>query len=168
MIFLTGLFSWLAVSLQEDSWGLAEEFPAACETRGMSAAKSPTPPNLSWTEDTFLKIPNSDRKLRRWGSVKQACKVLDNCDREVIYDLIAVKAGRGYKLRPHASNSHFKVDMLSVWERKQRQAWRVKVLPRLDAFNPRSPWLTVRLLRNSRHRRLDPGYQVPPARPLLF
>jgi hypothetical protein len=39
----------------------------------------------------------------------------------VIYDLIAVKAVRGYKLRPHASNSHFKVDLLSVWEHKQRQ-----------------------------------------------
>ena len=82
---------------------------------------TPSLPGVSWTEDAFLKVPNSDRKLRRWGSVKQASKILDDCDREVIYDLIAVKAVRGYKLRPHASNSHYKVDLLSVWEHKQRQ-----------------------------------------------
>lgn len=87
----------------------------------MSALISPTLPGLSWTEDAFLKVPDSDRKLRRWGNVKQACKILDDCDREIIYDLIAVKAVRAYKLRPHASNSHYKVDLLSVWEHKQQQ-----------------------------------------------
>jgi hypothetical protein len=86
---------------------------------GMSQP-TPTLPGVSWTEDMYLRTAD-DRKLRRWGSVQQACQVLDGCDREVIYDLIAVKAVRGYKLRPHASNSHFKVDLLSVWEHKQRQ-----------------------------------------------
>ncbi len=87
----------------------------------MSEPALPTPPVVSWTEDEYLRVPNSDRKLRRWGNVKQACKILDNCDRDVIYDLLAIKAVKGYKLRPHVSNSAFKVDLLSVWQHKQRQ-----------------------------------------------
>lgn len=78
-------------------------------------------PKLSWTEDSHLAVPNSDRKLRRWGNVQKACEMLDDCDREVIYELIEVKAVRAYKKRPHRKNSHWKVDLLSVWEHKQRQ-----------------------------------------------
>ena len=59
--------------------------------------------------------------MRRWGSVQAACKVLDECHRETLYDLIEVGAIRAYKLRPHRPNSHWKVDLLSVWEHKQRQ-----------------------------------------------
>ena len=84
-------------------------------------SESPTLPTFSFYEDATLTVPNSDRKLRRWGSVQQACKVLDDCDREIIYDLISVGAIRGYKRRPHRSNSHWRVDLLSVWEHKQRQ-----------------------------------------------
>ena len=80
-----------------------------------------TLPGISWTDDAFLRLPDSERKLRRWGSVAQACKILDDCDREVLYDLLSIKAVRGYKLRPHRPNSHWKVDLLSVWEHKQRQ-----------------------------------------------
>ena len=78
-------------------------------------------PGISWTEDAYLVVPMSERKLRRWGSVEQARKMLDDCDRETIYDLIAVGAIKAYKRRPHRANSHWRVDLLSVWEHKQRQ-----------------------------------------------
>ena len=87
----------------------------------MNATDAPALPGFSWTEDSLLAVPKSDRKLRRWGSVQQACKILDDCDREIIYDLIETKQVRGYKRRPHRPNSHWRVDLLSVWEHKQRQ-----------------------------------------------
>ena len=87
----------------------------------MSAAAPCELPGISWTEDAYLVVAASERKLRRWGSVEQARKMLDECDRETIYDLIAVKAIKAYKRRPHRSNSHWRVDLLSVWEHKQRQ-----------------------------------------------
>jgi hypothetical protein len=87
----------------------------------MTPLDSPSLPGLSFTEDSHLRVANSDRKLRRWGSVQAACKILDECHRETLYDLIEVGAIRAYKLRPHRPNSHWKVDLLSVWEHKQRQ-----------------------------------------------
>lgn len=78
-------------------------------------------PTFSFYEDAILTVANSDRKLRRWGSVQQACKILDDCDREVLYDLIETKQVRAYKRRPHRPNSHWRVDLLSVWEHKQSQ-----------------------------------------------
>lgn len=83
-----------------------------------------TPQNLpatSWDEDAFLKVPSSAVRLPRWGSVQQACAVLDDCNREVVYDLIAIGSVAGYKRRPEAKNSHWRVDLLSVWNHKQRQ-----------------------------------------------
>jgi len=91
----------------------------------MLSSMTPTPPatqpSFSFNEDAFLTVRDSDRKLRRWGSVAQAAKVLDECDREIIYDLIEVGSIRAYKRRPHRPNSHWRVDLLSVWEHKQRQ-----------------------------------------------
>lgn len=87
----------------------------------MSDPTAPGQPGVSRTNDEFLKIPKSGQELWRWGSVREACRILDDCDRGVIYDLLAVKAVRGYKPRLDSSNSHFKVDPLSVWEHKQRQ-----------------------------------------------
>lgn len=87
---------------------------------GMSET-SPSLPAFSFFEDATLTVAKSDRKLRRWGSVQQACKILDDCDREIIYDLIATHEIRAYKRRPQRSNSHWRVDLLSVWEHKQRQ-----------------------------------------------
>lgn len=78
-------------------------------------------PSFSFYEDEKLKIPQSERKLSRWGSVREAARILDECDREVIYDLIATRQVRGYKRRPLRNNSHWRVDLLSVWEHKQRQ-----------------------------------------------
>jgi hypothetical protein len=92
-----------------------------------STAPYPTPtpppldlPGLSWVEGQQLTAAGGN-KLRRWGSVKKASEMLDGCDREVIYDLIAVGRVKAYKLRPHRVNSHWKVDLLGVWEHKQRQ-----------------------------------------------
>lgn len=87
----------------------------------MAAEHSPALPGFSWHEDNTLRVPNSDRKLRRYGSVQQACKMLDDCDRVIIYNLIEVGSIRGYKRQPHRVNSHWRVDLLSVWEHKQRQ-----------------------------------------------
>lgn len=78
-------------------------------------------PSHSWTEDSHLTVKGTDRKLQRWGSVEKACKILDDCDREVIYDLILIKSVKAYKKRPHRKNSHWKVDLLSVWMHKQNQ-----------------------------------------------
>jgi len=75
---------------------------------------------LAWTAAAHLALP-SGGQLRRWGSVEQACRILDDCDREVIYDLIKIAAVKAYKRRPHRPNSHWRVDLLSVWKHKQAQ-----------------------------------------------
>jgi hypothetical protein len=74
----------------------------------------------TWTEGTKLNTA-SGRKVDRFGSTKRACMILDNCDRQVIYDLLASGQIAGYKNNPAARNSHFKVDLLSVWRHKERQ-----------------------------------------------
>ena len=91
-----------------------------CYRVGMRATDIPELPGLSWTEGQTITVQGGG-KLRRWGSVRKACQILDGCDRQVIYDLVAVGSIVGYKLRPHRANSHWKVDLLSVWEHKQRQ-----------------------------------------------
>ncbi len=84
----------------------------------MATEQLPLP--LAWTADANLALPNGGH-LRRWGSVEKACSMLDDCDREVIYDLIHVGAIKGYKRRPHRKNSHWRIDLLSVWHHKQGQ-----------------------------------------------
>ncbi len=78
-------------------------------------------PRMSWEEDRHLTVPGSDQKLRRWGSVSKARRMLDNCDRKVIYSLIELGALRAYKLNPEAKNCHWRIDLLSVWDHKQKQ-----------------------------------------------
>jgi len=78
-------------------------------------------PTFSFYEDATLSVAKSDRKLRRWGSVQEACKILDDCDREILYELITTGQVRGYKRRPQRPNSHWRVDLLSVWHHKQSQ-----------------------------------------------
>lgn len=94
----------------------------------MTTSTAPTPacslspdlPGLSWSEGQTL-VAAGGNKLRRWGTVKKACEILDGCDREVIYDLLAMRKIKGWKLRPERVNSHWKVDLLGVWEHKMRQ-----------------------------------------------
>ena len=92
-----------------------------CYNGRMAAEHTPSLPGFSWNEDSTLRVANSDRKLRRWGSVQQASAMLDDCDRVIIYDLIECGSIRGYKRKPHRANSHWRIDLLSVWEHKQRQ-----------------------------------------------
>ena len=66
-------------------------------------------------------MTKSGTRLQRWGCVQRACKILDGCDRQVIYDLHAAGLIAAYKLNPTKRNSHLKVDLLSVWEHRQKQ-----------------------------------------------
>lgn len=86
----------------------------------MDQPAAPSLPGFSWTEDATIATAKGG-KLRRFGSVKKACAMLDDCDVKVIYDLIKVGSIHAYKLRPHRPNSHLRVDLVSVWEHKQRQ-----------------------------------------------
>jgi len=86
----------------------------------MSASSLPELPGLSWTEDATVATAKGG-KLRRYGSVKKACEMLDDCDVKAIYCLVKVGSIRAYKLRPHRPNSHLRVDLVSVWEFKQNQ-----------------------------------------------
>ena len=91
----------------------------------MSATATPSPatvnlPLFDWAEERYLTTKDG-RRLPRWGSVEKACTMLDDCDRETVYDLIKVGAIQGYKRRPHRPNSHWRIDLLSVWYHKQGQ-----------------------------------------------
>lgn len=86
----------------------------------MASQTTPLLPGLSWTEDTTLATA-SGAKLRRFGNVKMACKILDGCDRHTIYCLKDAGLIRAYKQRSDRPNSHLRVDLLSVWEYKQNQ-----------------------------------------------
>lgn len=77
-------------------------------------------PLFSWTEDQYLRTKQGGR-LRRWGSVKEACAILFGCDRKAVYDLLEAELIEGRKLKPHRPNSHWRVDLLSVWEYRERQ-----------------------------------------------
>ena len=83
-------------------------------------------PLFSWTEEQFLRT-KAGGKLKRWGSVDEACGILWGCDRKDVYDLIHTKLIAGRKLRPHRRNSHWKVDLLSVWRYRERQEQAVQV-----------------------------------------
>lgn len=86
----------------------------------MSSPQVANSPSQSWTEGQKLSLKDG-RELNRWGGVANACKVLDDCDRHVIYELIEAGAIVAYKLQPHRANSHWKIDLLSVWTHKQNQ-----------------------------------------------
>ncbi|MEP3213798.1 MAG: hypothetical protein ABJQ29_11410 [Luteolibacter sp.] len=60
-------------------------------------------------------------KLGEHGSVKMACEMLDDCDRHTIYHLLAAGLVKGFKQQPDRKNSHWRIDLQSVWEYKQRQ-----------------------------------------------
>lgn len=81
---------------------------------------TPELPGLSWTEGQTL-VTKGGGKLQRFGTVEKACEILGGCDRKVIYELIEMGAVKAYKLRPHRPNSHWRVDLLGVWEYRQRQ-----------------------------------------------
>jgi len=77
-------------------------------------------PLFDWAETTYLRT-REGKKLERWGRVKQARVILDNCSKQDIYDLIAAGFIKAYKRRPDRENSHWRVDLLSVWNHKNSQ-----------------------------------------------
>lgn len=78
-------------------------------------------PLHEWDEGAWLRAKDGSR-LRRWGSVREACAILFGCDREHIYFLIETGAVTGRKLKPHRPNSHYRVDLLEVWGERQKLA----------------------------------------------
>lgn len=77
-------------------------------------------PKRSWTEEAELRSQEGN-KLPRYGSVQTACKMLAGCRRHELYDLIHAGIVKGFKVNTEKPNSHWRVDLLSVWEHKQRQ-----------------------------------------------
>lgn len=74
-------------------------------------------PLRSWTEGMTLRSQEG-KPLRRWGSVREAREMLWGMDRHALYGLIG--AGEIAGVKPgKASNSHYRVDLLSVWRYKQ-------------------------------------------------
>ena len=60
-------------------------------------------------------------KIKRWGSVRQAAKVLGGCDRESVYVLIAAGLVDAYKLQPGKTNSHWRVDLVACQRHRDSQ-----------------------------------------------
>ena len=91
---------------------------------GMHAPASATAtmdlPLFDWAEQRYL-VTKDGKRLDRSGSVARACAILDGCRRQELYDLIDAGLIKAYKLKPHRPNSHWRVDLLSVWRHKQSQ-----------------------------------------------
>jgi hypothetical protein len=80
-------------------------------------------PAASWTETATLRTREGG-KLKRWGSVEKACAILDGIDRGTLYGLIRAGLIDAYKINPGVRNSHWRVDLLSVWRHKHGQGRR--------------------------------------------
>lgn len=76
-------------------------------------------PMSSWDEGLELESRDGTR-LQRWGSVAQMRKILFGLDRDACYGLIESGEVDGFKLG-RASNSHYKVDLVSAWSYRQRE-----------------------------------------------
>jgi len=74
-------------------------------------------PLRSWGERDSLRAQNGTR-LKRWGSVKQACAMLWGCGKDKVHSLIEAGEIDGFKTG--ARNAPYKVDLLSVWEYKNQ------------------------------------------------
>lgn len=70
--------------------------------------------------DCFLRT-SKGTKIKRWGSVAQACKILGGCGRQSIYDLVHAGLITAYKLKPWRSNSHWRIDLVTVQEWRNNQ-----------------------------------------------
>lgn len=76
-------------------------------------------PLHAWDEGMELEARDGSR-LRRWGSVGEMSRVLFGLERRACYYLIERGEVVGFKLGK-ASNSHYRVDLVSVWEYRQRE-----------------------------------------------
>lgn len=79
-----------------------------------------TVPAGGWGGDCYLTTTRGT-KLRRWGSVRQGCKILGGCDRESMYVLIEAGIIDAYKLQPGKSNSHWRVDLVGCQRHRDGQ-----------------------------------------------
>ena len=79
-----------------------------------------TVPAGGWGADCYLSTTHGT-KVRRWGSVRQAAKVLGGCDRETIYVLIEAGVIAAYKLQPEKRNSHWRVDLVGCQRHRDGQ-----------------------------------------------
>lgn len=80
-------------------------------------------PTESWEEGLTLRT-TTGRKLRRWGSVAQACRMLFDLRKGDLYLLIEAGEVEAVKRPPlpgkRDRNQHYKVNLVSVWEYRQR------------------------------------------------
>ncbi len=84
----------------------------------MSEQDHPTLPGQAWDEGSVLRSRNGSR-LQRWGSVQDAGRMLWGYKKDVVYELI--KAGEIKAIKRGRSRTHnWRVDLVSVWEFKQR------------------------------------------------
>ena len=83
----------------------------------MSAQAELLLPLSFWEEGMELKAQRGN-KIKRWGSVAQACVMLDYA-KDSIYGLIEAEEIVGRK-RKAGRNAHWRVDLVSVWEYKMR------------------------------------------------
>lgn len=75
-------------------------------------------PVKSWDEGSFLRKKDGGR-LRRWGSVEEAGTILFGVGKDKIYAMIRDGDVRAAKIGT-SKNSHWRVDLVSVWECKVR------------------------------------------------
>jgi hypothetical protein len=83
----------------------------------MAAEEQVTLPFSSWDEDGVLSA-RSGARLTRWGSVREASRILWGYQKDSIYKLLRAGVVRAVK-RP-GRNCSWRVDLLSAWEYKQR------------------------------------------------
>lgn len=86
-----------------------------CYSPGVAAFEQVPLPLSSWEEDAWLRSRDG-KPLRRWGSVKEAGRILWGYQKDVIYALLRSGVVRGVK-RP-GRTSNWRVDLLSAWEYK--------------------------------------------------
>mgnify|MGYP000592646950 CR=1 FL=1 len=76
-------------------------------------------PLHAWEEGLELKAQDGT-KLERWGSAKQAMKILGIKDRATLYSMIQAGEIPARKLRQTSNgNSPYKIDLLACWEYNQ-------------------------------------------------
>lgn len=99
---------------------LAESDPKrVCYDSGMSEPDQTTLPGTAWDEASSVRAQNGNR-LRRWGSVAEAGRMLWGYKKDTIYALI--KAGEIKAVKRGNSQTHnWRVDLVSVWEFKMRR-----------------------------------------------
>lgn len=74
-------------------------------------------PALSWDEEASVRSEDG-RKLRRWGSVREAQRMLWGVNKHEVYDLL--RAGIIRAVRRPGGKTKWRVDLVSVWEYKTK------------------------------------------------